>query len=451
MNRLAARASMASLLATLALLGLPIGRAHASESAKRYVLMTFWSDNATFYPGFPVPGSLDGAGKPRRNTAFSRALNRINVLAYAFLQVNGAGDVYFSHPRVDLSAQDRRGYCARSPTSCPDLAKASAGSFGAFARLENRRHTLQKIVSIGGAHSQATMDNALDHPRQFVRSVHTILAAYHLDGVDLDFEPNAFFLGNQGGKLAALVASLRSALGPTAFISVEVPADWETLRSIECGGTLSCHDNLAAISRQAYLSLMGYAWHSPLYPGPPLTANDSNLLSDPASPLAAGFYHVSDVQAVDFLTFRGVPARRILLGFPALLKAYGGVAQGGAAYGLYQAFNPGKTRRYDLPMFKGSGTYRMAVKLLQSGFTRHYVRIDQIVSSVYAYNAHSHRWISFEDPVSVAAKARYVRSHGLGGMMMWQIATDMPPGSRLSLLSAAYAALSSRGSVGDRR
>ena len=256
MNRLAGRTSMASLLAMLALLGPSIGLAHASESAKRFVLMTFWSDNATFYPGFPVPGSLDSAGKPRRNTAFSRALNRINVLAYAFLQVNDAADVYFSHPQVDLSAQDRRAFCTRSPTSCPDLAKVSAGSFRAFARLQNRRHTLRKIVSIGGAHSQTTMDNALGHPRRFVRSVQTILAAYHLDGVDLDFEPNAFFLGDQGGKLAAIVASLRSVLGPTAFISVEVPADWETLSSIECGGTLSCHDNLAAISRSAYLSLM---------------------------------------------------------------------------------------------------------------------------------------------------------------------------------------------------
>ncbi len=445
MARLAQRASMASLLAILSLLGPSIGAAHAGEGHERYVLMTFWSDNATFYPGFPVPGSLDGAGKRRRNEAFSRALNRINVLAYAFLQVNKAGDVYFSQPKIDLSAQDRRGYCVRHPSSCPNAAEASAGSFRAFARLENRAHTLQRIVSIGGANSQETMDNALEHPRQFVRSVHAIVAAYHLDGVDLDFEPNTFFLGDQGATIAAIVASLRSVLGPKAFISVEVPADWETLRSIECGGTLSCSDNLASIGRNAYLSLMGYAWHSPLYPGPALTANDSNLLSDPDSPLAAGFYHVSDVQAVNYLTFSGVPAAKILLGFPAFLKAYGGVRPDGAAYGLYQAFHRAQTPQYDLPKFKGAGTYRMAVKLLHSGFTLHYLRIDHIVSSAYAYDAQSHRWISFENPVSVASKARYVRSHGLGGMMMWQIATDMPPGSGLSLLSAAHDALNGKG------
>ena len=76
------------------------------------------------------------------------------------------------------------------------------------------------------------------------------------------------------------------------------------------------------------------------------------------------------------------------------------------ADGLHQAFHRARTPLYDLPNFKGSGTYRMAAKLLRSGFTFHYLRIDHIGSRLCAYDAQSHRWISFESHVSVAAEVK---------------------------------------------
>ncbi len=71
------------------------------------------------------------------------------------------------------------------------------------------------------------------------------------------------FLRDQGKQLVALVNSLRSALGSRSFISVELPIDWETLRSIECAGTDDCSGNLAGLARGAYLALTGYAVHMP--------------------------------------------------------------------------------------------------------------------------------------------------------------------------------------------
>lgn len=112
------------------------------------------------------------------------------------------------------------------------------------------------------------------------------------------------------------MAALRRVLGRQAFISIEVPGDWETLRSIDCPSDSRCRDNFARIAADAYISVMGYGYHSPLYPGP-VTGNDSNLYGDSHEPLLAGFDHVSDNQAIEYLRFIGVPADRVLLGFPA--------------------------------------------------------------------------------------------------------------------------------------
>lgn len=148
--------------------------------------------------------------------------------------------------------RDRHGFCARHGASCPHIDRALAGSFDAFARLQRRDGKLERIVSVGGSGSQRSFISAIDHATTFVDSLRTLVAEYHLDGVDLDFEPDGLFEGAQGGQLAALIAELRAALGPTAFLSVELPADWETLRSIECGETPRCAHNLSSISAQAF-------------------------------------------------------------------------------------------------------------------------------------------------------------------------------------------------------
>jgi chitinase len=404
------------------------------------ILMTYWSDNVSRFAGYPMPGSLAPSGALQTNQQMQRQLDAINVLAYAFLQVDAAGDVYFADPAVDLSAADLRHFCPQHPTACPLPASASAGSFSAFARLTNRYHSLLKVVSIGGAGSQSTLDNALNHPKSFVRSAASLIHAYHLDGLDLDFEPDAFFGPGQGAQYAQLVAALRQALGGQAFISIEVPGDWETLRSIDCPSDSRCKDNLALVATDAYISLMGYGYHGPLYPGT-VTGSDSNLYSDPHEPLLAGFYHVSDNQAIEYLTFMGVPADRILLGFPAYFVCYGGVVALPGSHGLYQPFDRVLTKTYDLGELKGVGSDRFAWRLLDSGFRSHRLLIGGKLSAVYAYSASSREWMSYDNAASIAAKADYVIARHLGGMMMWELGEDMPVDSPQSLLGSAHRVL----------
>ncbi|MGH8202792.1 MAG: glycosyl hydrolase family 18 protein [Steroidobacteraceae bacterium] len=404
------------------------------------IVMTYWSDNVSRFAGYPIPGSMAPSGAMQTNPQMRRQLDDINVLAYAFLQVDAAGDVYFANPGVDLSAADLRRFCPEHPAACPHAASASAGSFSAFARLTNRYHSLLKVISIGGSGSQSTLDNALGHPKAFVQSATALIHVYHINGIDLDFEPDAFFGPGQGEQYAKVVAALRQALGNEAFISIEVPGDWETLRSSDCPSYSRCRDNLALISADAYISLMGYDYHGPFYPGT-ITGSNSNLYGDPQEPLLAGFYHISDNQAVDYLTFIGVPADRILLGFPAYFVSYGGVVALPGSHGLYQPFDRSRTKTYDLGGLKGVGSDRVALRLLDSGFRPHQLVIEGTLSAMYAYSASSREWMSYDNAASIAAKADYVIARHLGGMMMWEIGEDMPVDSAHSLLGSAHRVL----------
>ncbi|MGA9855509.1 MAG: glycoside hydrolase family 18 protein [Gammaproteobacteria bacterium] len=412
---------------------------NATQAHKHIILMTYWSNDTTKYASYPIPGSLNQSGTLQHNEALLQQLNAVNVLGYAFLQVDGSGHVYFSRPSVDLSESDITGFCVKQPSSCPHVVNAWSGNFSAFARLDNRDHSLQKVISIGGAGSQKTFENAIHNPETFIQSATYLIHAYHLNGIDLDFEPDAFFYLHEGQSYAQLVLDLRRALGKEAFISIEVPGDWETLRSVNCPTNNSCSNNLGIIADNAYVSLMGFDFHGPYYPGM-VTSNDSNLYCDPDEPLLSNYYHASVNQAIGYLTFNKVPAKKIILGFPAYFRAYGGVEVAPGSYGLYQPFDKSKTPAYDLGT-KGKGSYRVARRLLKSGFTQHYLLVNDKISAVYAYNESTQQWISYDDQVSITSKAKYVLSRRLAGMMMWEIGEDMPINSPTSLLRSAHTAL----------
>jgi GH18 family chitinase len=425
------------LIACVACIAWAVGAARAAGAASsNEILMTYWSDDTSRHAGYPLPGSVDAAGMRQDNSELLQQLDVIDVLAYAFLQVDLAGNLYFRNPRVDLSTRDGELFCRQQPATCPNAENAMTGSFDAFARLTNGQHALKKIISVGGADSQRSLEDTVNHLEVFIGSAVALIHAYRLDGIDLDFEPDTFFGAHQGERIAEIVSRLRKALGDRAFISIEVPADWETLRSFDCPSFSGCSGNLASVARNGYVSLMGYSFHGPDYPGP-VTGNDSALYSDPEEPLVPGFYHASDEQAIEYLTFRKVPVDRILLGYPGYFVAYGGVQDSSGAHGLYQPFDRSKTPTYDIHGLKGIGSYRVAETLLDSGLTSHGVFVNDQLSAVYAYDPSKRLWISYENAASVASKARYVLAKHLAGMMMWEIGEDLPISNSGSLLRSA--------------
>lgn len=57
----------------------------------------------------------------------------------------------------------------------------------------------------------------------------------------------------------------------------------------------------------------------------------------------------------------------------------------------------------------------------KQGFVRHW---DTQADAPWLWNARTHAFISYDDPESIAAKAAFVKAHGLGGIMYWQQGLD---------------------------
>src|SRR5262249_6559620 len=149
-----------------------------------------------------MSGSSADKDRIQNNQDLLNKLDYINILAYAFLRVDENGNIYLDNPKINLSENLHK----------PDLSKYS-NNFDAFSKLNNKHHNLKKIISIGGGADRTSFINTLKHPQNFIESAYTIIKAYKLDGIDLDFELDSVFTKDQAKKYAQLVQALRKKLG----------------------------------------------------------------------------------------------------------------------------------------------------------------------------------------------------------------------------------------------
>jgi chitinase len=124
----------------------------------------------------------------------------------------------------------------------------------------------------------------------------------------------------------------------------------------------------------------------------------------------------------------GIPPRKLVLGAAFYGRAFGDVNP--RHDGLNQPY--GK--------FIDAYPYSVLVDTLidRDGFVRHW---DAAAQAPFLWNPVTRSFISYEDPQSLRAKARYVRSHRLGGLMFWELSQDRDD----QLLDAIVKGLRSRG------
>ncbi len=141
----------------------------------------------------------------------------------------------------------------------------------------------------------------------------------------------------------------------------------------------------------------------------------------------AGGYDV--VTAIDQFRDAGIALDKVVLGAPAYTRAWGGVAVG-SNVGYQQAGNaslaPGS---YE----KGNYDHKDLITGIQND--SYSLVWDDINKAAFAYNPTSQIWSSIETTATIAGKAAYVETAGLGGMMFWAISNDSS--GQQSLIGAA--------------
>lgn len=152
----------------------------------------------------------------------------------------------------------------------------------------------------------------------------------------------------------------------------------------------------------------------------PETGHHTNLCDSDQDPAPAGQRISADRTVRLYRDTFGVPAEKIVLGAAFYGRSWKGVAA--QNHGLYQ---PGKGVEWD------AGNYYNLVDRLQRGYTRYW---DESAKAPWLYSETEHIFWSYDDPQSLAFKAQYIKHHGLGGVMFWEISGDDARGGLVDTL-----------------
>src|SRR5581483_3999670 len=123
----------------------------------------------------------------------------------------------------------------------------------------------------------------------------------------------------------------------------------------------------------------------------------------------------------------GAPARKLLIGVAMYGREFDQVDP--AHDGLYQPYGHYEGE-HSWPELKRDFIDR-------NGYVRHW---DRQAQAPWLWNPHTHAFITYDDPQSIAAKSAYVKALHVGGIMYWEVQQD-PSGE---LLGALWRSMHSR-------
>lgn len=344
-------------------------------------------------------------GKGRPGYQFSEVpAQELTHLIYSQAKPTAHGDCEMAHPNADI----------------PNLLALKA--------LRTRNPQLLALLSVGGWSGSRYFSDVAATPsarRRFSVSCLKIVAKYGLDGLDIDWEypvtggkPTDHKRRGDRVNFVLLLRQLRSDLDAFApkrhrLLTVASTGYRDHLKDLSLNEMADVLD---------WFNLMGYDFNEMQ---PQLTSHHSGLFAWPANPKLnsdAGKYANSDA-AVRWYLDHGVPPEKIVLGLPFYGQVWANVPD--ENNGLFEPYagRPGED---------GTLSYRE----IEQGYLPTYARYwDDQAKVPWLYDETAKTMISYEDPESIAAKAKYVIEKHLGGMMFWDLGQD---DSKSTLLDAIY-------------
>jgi chitinase len=295
------------------------------------------------------------------------------------------------------------------PGAAQDLARLRA--------LKQLNPHLQVLISIGGWTADGFSDAALTEVsrRDFSHSVSALLRRYDLDGVDLDWEyPGQGVAGikyrdEDKHNFTLLLQALRQELDAAGAARGRTGND-HYLMTI-AGADREYFDHVEMARLHVYLDWvneMAYDFFNSLTP---TTGHQAGLYR---SRFSGPTDRTGDAAVRQYLA-AGVPAAKIVLGVPFYGRGFSGVAPGNN--GIHQPYR----RSEDFVSYAD-----IVDKFIgKQGFARYW---DRQAQAPYLWNSASRRFITYDDPQSLAVKRCYVQAKQLGGMMFWELPLDKDDG-----------------------
>ena len=278
------------------------------------------------------------------------------------------------------------------------------------------------LISVGGAGSSAFKSATATASARatFIGNLVALVSARGYDGVDVDWEP---LTASDGPQFVALCQELRVALrqkDPKLLLTAAVAGQPALIAKVA-----SELDQFNVMTYDLSGTWPGWqVWHnSPVYSG-------SCVFASTGKPVP------SADQVIGEHLKAGIPAAKLGVG----IDFYGYVWTGGAGTSTGGASQPCQVYSsnptvddnvaYDTIMSKH---YQAAAYRWDAAAEAAYLSFDAVGSS-------SDEFISYDDETSVAKKASYARTAGLGGVFVWELGgghrASLPVGQRDPLLQA---------------
>ena len=319
------------------------------------------------------------------------------------------------------------------------------GNLGQFKKLKKNYPHLSVMVSIGGWTQSGNFHNVAATPQsreRFAQSVIQYIRKYDFDGVDIDWEypgsyrePDKTDNANDQGTPNAddseretftlLLKTLREHLDAAS------KQDGKYYQLTAAMGASFTNIEFADPSKYAkyldFINLMTYDMHGAW---DVQTNHQSALYANPDAPDNLNV----DAVVEKFLSY-GVDPKKLIVGTPFYSRGWKGVVPNDPSSGLKGLFadaSGGAHGIWDGGVAGGMNPYYHVVEMEKDpSFKKYY---DDAAKAPYLYSESKQEMYTYEDKQSLSAKVDYVKSHQLGGIIIWELSADAPANSTDSLL-----------------
>jgi chitinase len=256
----------------------------------------------------------------------------------------------------------------------------------------------------------------------FVNNLKTIVNDYGFDGIDLDWEPLSFSSPDDRPSILALAQALRVAM-PTKVMTI--PVGWNNSNFNEMAATF--FGQLSASFDRVNMMSYGMVWCGSGWDSWHSSALYGNTGSTPSS--------IDDTTKA--LMSAGVPKAKIGIGMGFYGTTYEkGSWQNGnwvpATTGPYVTAPHQNTDSYDIRVSDNDVSYSNIMQYYYEASAYHWddtakaaylswATPKQIPVPAWATPKISTTYVTYEDETSIAHKGAYVKSQGLGGVIIWTI------------------------------